>query len=262
MCVCQRSRWSPIALKEPIEVCGRFVAAAPIEEIAAYFSATLPDTVLPKNYNVAPTEEVYGVIDGANGRQLQAFHWGLVPFWAKDRKIAARMINCRAETVTEKPAFARLFSTQRCIVPADGFFEWQTLSTAETKPVKQPHYIRRADGEPLAMAGIWSSWRDPSGESTARLRTLSIITTAANELMRPLHDRMPVLLASRAWNQWLDPETTDIAWLTGMLTPAPNEILTRWPVATDVNSVRNKSAQLIEQVPLGASGFPLRLGTS
>lgn len=262
MQMCTAAERSPFPPKKVVIVCGRFVAAAPVEDIAAYFAATLADTDLPKNYNVAPTEEVYGVVHGTDGRELHVFHWGLVPFWAKDRKIAARMINARAETIAEKPAFARLFTAQRCIVPADGFYEWQTLGMAGKKPVKQPYFIQRSDREPLAMAGIWSSWRDPNSTEPTRLHTLSIITTVANELMRPLHDRMPVLLPPGSWDRWLDPRVNNVEWLGGLLVPAPNELLTRWPVASDVNSVRNKSAQLIEPVPLTASAVPLHLGTS
>jgi putative SOS response-associated peptidase YedK len=231
-------------------VCGRFVAASPPADIASYFGATLPETALPGNYNVAPTSEIYAVVDSPNGPSLQVFHWGLIPSWAKDRKIASKMINARSETITEKSMFAKLFATRRCIIPADGFYEWKTVSSGKTpkKPAKQPYLIHRMDGEPLAMAGIWTSWRDPAGHPGELLHSASIITTAANETMAPLHDRMPVMLPVGAWSTWLDTSFTDTDRLKDFLVPAPMGLLTVYPVSTDVNSVRNGGPDLIKPV--------------
>lgn len=231
-------------------MCGRFVAASPPADIAAYFGATLPETALPENYNVAPTSEIYAVVDSPKGPELQVFHWGLIPSWAKDRKIASKMINARSETITEKSMFAKLFTTRRCIIPADGFYEWKKLPSGGTpkKPAKQPYLIHRLDGEPLAMAGIWTSWRDPAGEPGKRLHSASIITTAANETMAPLHDRMPVMLPVAAWSTWLDGSFTDGDRLKDFLVPAPVGLLTVHPVSTDVNSVRNGGPDLIKPV--------------
>ncbi len=236
--------------RQGVAVCGRFVAASPPADIAAYFGATLPETTLPDNFNVAPTAEIYAVVDAPNGPELQVFHWGLIPSWAKDRKIASKMINARSETITEKSMFAKLFATRRCIIPADGFYEWKTLATGGTpkKPAKQPYFIRRLDGEPLAMAGIWTSWRDPAGQPGERLHSTSIITTSANETMRPLHDRMPVMLPVSAWATWLEPSFTDTQALKEFLVPAPNGLLSVYPVSTDVNSVRNGGVDLIKPV--------------
>jgi putative SOS response-associated peptidase YedK len=234
-------------------MCGRFVSASSPQDIASYFGASLPDERLVENYNVAPTDPMYAVIHGQVGPRLEVFRWGLVPGWAKDRKIASSMINARAETIATKPAFARLFVSRRCIVPAAGFYEWQTTGpgVVGSKPIKQPHFISRADQEPLAMAGIWSIWRDPSVEDAPRLVTASIITTTANGTMAPIHDRMPVMLPPSAWERWLDPAVRDIGWLESLLVPAPDELLTRHPVSTDVNSVRNGGAGLIEPVGVG-----------
>ena len=231
-------------------MCGRFVAASPPADIAAYFGATLPDTELPPNFNVAPTSDVYAVIGTPNGPAIRVFHWGLIPSWAKERKGASKMINARAETITEKSMFAKLFSTRRCIIPADGFYEWMTLDPVigAKKPGKQPYFISRLDGEVLAMAGIWTSWRDPAGAPGERLHSTSVITTIANETMQPLHDRMPVLLPVSAWKTWLDPAQTNADDLQRFLTPAPKELLTVYPVSTDVNSVRNGGPKMVERV--------------
>ena len=237
-------------------MCGRFVAASPPAEIAAYFGATLPETLLPSNYNVAPTTDVYAVVHGDDGPQMQVFHWGLVPAWATERKIGSKMINARGETISDKPVFSKLFSSRRCIIPADGFFEWKSFPglAGAKKPRKQPYFIHRLDGEPLAMAGIWSTWRDPTATAGERLHSTSIVTTAANDTMLALHDRMPVILPVSAWSAWLDPLERDLEWLKGLLVPAPNELLTFHPVSPEVNSVRNGGAELIVSTPEPTEG--------
>jgi putative SOS response-associated peptidase YedK len=231
-------------------MCGRFVSASSPQDVARYFGATLPEETLVENYNVAPTDPLYAIIHGDGAPRMDVFRWGLVPAWAKDKKIAASMINARAETIATKPAFARLFASRRCIVPATGFYEWRTTAApgSSSKPTKQPYFIHRADHEPLAMAGIWSSWHDPAVEAAARLVTAGIITTAANGTMAPIHDRMPVMLPVSTWERWLDPAMRDIVWLESLLVPAPDELLTLYPVSTDVNSVRNGGARLLEPV--------------
>jgi putative SOS response-associated peptidase YedK len=174
-------------------MCGRFVATSPPDELAAYFGATpAPETALEPNYNVAPTQDVLAVVEADGERHLDAFFWGLVPSWAKDVKIGSRMINARAETLAEKSAFKRSFQTRRCLVPADAFYEWKKLDGTK-KPKKQPMLIRRADGAPLAFAGLWSVWRGPDKDQEP-LRSLTIVTTAPNRPMAAVHDRMPVIL--------------------------------------------------------------------
>ena len=151
------------------------------------------------------------------------FHWGLVPVWAKDTKIGSKMINARAETLAEKPAFKSVFKKHRCIIPMDGFYEWQPGSegaalTKAGKPAKQPMFIHRLDGEPLAVAGLWTTWRDKTaGPDAPWLHSCTIVTTSANETMAPIHDRMPVILPPTAWHEWLDPATTTSSTCSGLL---------------------------------------------
>ena len=241
------------------DMCGRFVSASSPETIAEYFGATFAGETLGENYNVAPTNDVYGVVADEDGdRRVEAFQWGLVPVWAKEAKIGAKMINARAETVAEKPAYKGVFKKHRCLIPMDGFYEWQAGTeggpvTAKGKPAKQPMFIHRVDGEPLAVAGLWSAWRDKAaGDEAPWLHTTTVVTTSANGTMRPIHDRMPVILPQSAWAEWLDPNMHDIERLSGLLQPAADDLLTVHPVSTDVNNVRNKGSELIEPVELPA----------
>jgi putative SOS response-associated peptidase YedK len=232
------------------------VSSSSPERIAAYFDAAVPAIEpLAANFNVAPTSDVYGVLERADGtRHVEVFHWGLVPSWAKERKIGQKMINARAETLAEKPAFKSLFAKHRCIVPMDGFFEWQAGQpggpvTAKGALAKQPMFIRRADGEPLAVAGLWATWRDrEAGDEAPWLHSLTVITTVANATMEPIHDRMPVILPPSAWAEWLDPANRDVPELRRLLAPAPDDLLVTMPVSTEVNNVRNKGPHLIDPV--------------
>jgi putative SOS response-associated peptidase YedK len=239
-------------------MCGRFVSTAGPGSIAAYFDTVLPTEAvaesLGENYNVAPTQDIYAVVAARVGEaQVEAFHWGLIPSWAKDRKIASRMINARAETLAEKPAFRALFTNKRCIVPMAGFYEWTPgveggPVNAKGQPLKQPVFIHRADGEPLAVAGLWTAWKDPDDPNGRFLHSATLITTAANTTMRPVHDRMPAILTSPMWAAWLDPSNHDLAELTAMLDGGPPELLTMHTVSTDVNNVRNNRPDLIDPV--------------
>ena len=234
-------------------MCGRFVSSSSPDKIADYFGATFEGEALPANYNVAPTNDIYGVTMGPDGEpRLQLFHWGLIPSWAKDEKIGAKMINARAETLAEKPAYKHIFTKQRIIVPMDGFYEWREGSasgqlTKAGKPVKQPMYVHRLDGEPLAVAGLWSAWRPKEGPADAPwLHSCTIVTTQANATMTPVHDRMPAILPRSAWREWLDPANRDADALRGLLIPAPDDLLTMHPVSTAVNNVRSKGAELLD----------------
>ncbi len=235
-------------------VCGRFVSTQSAQELAGYFGATPDAEAPPENYNVAPTNEILAVVSDGEHRSIRAFQWGLIPVWAKDAKIGSSMINARGETVAEKPAFKGVFRKHRCIVPMDGFYEWQAATTdsplsAKGKPLKQPTFIHRVDGEPLAVAGLWSAWRPKDSPADAPwMHTCAVITTAANHTMEPVHDRMPVILPATAWQQWLDPAEENIASLAGLLVPAPDSLLTMHKVSTDVNNVRNKGAELIAPI--------------
>lgn len=236
-------------------MCGRFVSTAGPDRIAAYFDGVVPTEAaaesLGENYNVAPTQDVYGVVSNGDGTaRVDVFHWGLIPSWAKDRKIASRMINARGETVAEKPAFKKLLRSKRCIIPMSGFYEWQPGAAdgplnSKGKPLKQPMYIHRVDDEPLAVAGLWTAWKDPNDPEGRYLHSTTVITTSANATMSPVHDRMPVILAADEWAGWLDPANDDVAALVSMLDPAADDLLTMHPVSHDVNNVRNNRADLV-----------------
>ena len=240
-------------------MCGRFVSSHSADKISEFFGAsfqaegtTLPANYIPANYNVAPTQDVLAVIAAPDGsREVQAFHWGLVPSWAKDIKIGSRMINARAETIGEKPAFKGLFAKHRLIIPMDGFYEWREGGpdaplTKNGKPAKTPMFIHRLDNEPLAVAGLWARWRDREAEPDAHwMHSCTVITTAANATMAPVHDRMPVVLPESAWASWLDPANRDVASLQSLLVPAADDVLTMHAVSTAVNNVRNKGPELM-----------------
>jgi len=236
---------------------------------------------LQPDYNVAPTKAVYTVVSRSGtgpqdepaskaerpaGRQLRVMRWGLVPFWAKDAKIGSRMINARSETIAEKPAFRRAFAKRRCLVPADGYYEWQPQPSGP----KQPIYITRADGRPLAFAGLYELWRDPAvsrDDEDAWLWTTTIITTSAPDELGMIHDRMPMIIDPAGWTDWLDPVNSDIADLRALLTPAAASGLNAYPVSVAVNSVRNNGPRLIEPAlphPVGqpAGGAPEALAGS
>ena len=224
-------------------MCGRYVTATPPEQLAEEFhvDAVKAEPLAPK-YNVAPTDDVYAIAISRDGlRQLGTFKWGLVPSWAKDPSIGSRMINARAETVSSKPAFRRLLQKRRCILPADGFYEWQK---GEGGP-SRPFFVRRRDGEPLAFAGLWQPVRLESGE---RLETCAILTTAASPLLRPIHSRMPVMLRPDAIDAWLDPTVRTPEFLQTLLEqPLPDAELEAYEVGRAVNSPRHDGPELAER---------------
>lgn len=221
-------------------MCGRFTQRLSSAEVARMFDAR--DTVESpgERYNVAPAQQVAAVIVRDEERVLARLRWGMVPHWAEHPGIGSRMINARAETVASSPAFRHSFRARRCIVPADGFYEWHRSPDG-----RQPFYITSAGGAPLAFAGLWSTWRDPA--TGLALLSCSILTTTPNELMAPIHDRMPVILAPEAWDTWLDP-ATDPGELQALLRPSDADLLA-YRVALLVNSVRNQGPALV--APLG-----------
>jgi putative SOS response-associated peptidase YedK len=248
-------------------MCGRFVSSTPPDQLADYFDVeAVPEQLLDRGptYNTAPTTGVLVVHSDGSLRHLESFRWGLVPSWAKDVSVGNRMINARAETVASKPAYRKAFARRRCIIPADGFYEW---TTAPGSRKKQPYFIHRPDGEPFAFAGLWERWKGPKQSTTAEapdpelpvaepLRSCTIITTSANDKMSELHDRMPVILPRSAWDDWLSPDVDDLDLLGSLLVPAPSELIAFHPVSTDVNNVRNKGAQLTEPAPAPEPGEP------
>lgn len=215
---------------------------------------------LAADYNVAPTKEVYAVVERPPAkdspeppeRQLRVLTWGLVPSWAKDPSIGTRMINARMETVADKPAYKRAFAVRRCLLPADGYFEWYPTSrtTKAGKPVKQPFFIRPADGGVLAMAGLYEIWRDPSRseDDPERFRwTCTVLTTEAEDSLGHIHDRMPLMVERDRWSQWLDPR---VGGELSLLVPAAPGRLEAFPVSTAVGNVRNNGPELVEPLPL------------
>ncbi|MBI4719354.1 MAG: SOS response-associated peptidase [Planctomycetes bacterium] len=222
-------------------MCGRFTFAAAPEIVAELFELTQLPELAPR-YNVAPTQPVpvVRVGGGAAQRRLDHLHWGLIPAWADGPEIGSRMINARAETVADKPAFRSAFKYRRCLIAADGFYEWQPVAGSKRK---QPFYIRLRDGAPFAFAGLWERW-DRGGRGP--IESCTIITTDANELMRPIHPRMPVILAPQDYAAWLEPGLADPAPLKVLLRPYPDERMTALRVTTVVNNPRNDSARCIE----------------
>jgi putative SOS response-associated peptidase YedK len=254
-------------------MCGRYASARKRIELLEEFSVQRDQTAEPlaPDYNVAPTKRVYAVLTRAGrrddeddekaeavARELRVVRWGLVPSWAKDTSIGSRLINARSETVDEKPAFRRAFAKRRCLLPADGYYEWMVLGAAEAtdrpgKKAKQPYFIHRADGGPLAFAGLYELWRDksvPDGDPAAWLWSATVITTTAPDELGQIHDRMPMVIAPESWEDWLDPGQTDISDLKALLAPAAVSGLATYPVSTLVNAVRNNGPELIEPVTL------------
>jgi len=177
---------------------------------------------------------------------LDRVRWGLVPSWAKDLSIGDRLINARAEGLASKPAYRRAFERRRCLMPADGFYEWRVIPGRKQK---QPYFIARADREPMVFAGLYEVWRDRSDADAPWVRSCVIVTTDANEKLAPIHDRMPVVLPETAWGEWLDPDNHDTTTLTRLLVPAPADEFLAYPVSTLVNKPGNQGPELLDPVP-------------
>jgi putative SOS response-associated peptidase YedK len=233
-------------------MCGRYASSRKPEDLVEEFEITAPDAnkvreALDPDYNVAPTKPVYAVLERSPSaredpdpeppqRQLRVLSWGLIPSWAKDPAIGNRMINARMETVAEKPAYKRAFATRRCLLPADGYFEWYPTQVKGKagRPLKQPFYIHPKDGGLLAMAGLYEIWRDPDRPD--------------DDLGR-IHDRMPLMVESERWSAWLDPAVSGRDELLSLLVPAAPGRLEAFPVSTDVNNVRNNGPELVAPIP-------------
>jgi putative SOS response-associated peptidase YedK len=234
-------------------MCGRFTSTKQLSFLLEQFRAEpLGVEGHQPSWNVAPASDILVVVASSHGaRELRALRWGLVPRWAKDPKASNRMINLRAETVREKKSWKSSLAHRRCIIPIDGFYEWQDQGKGRRK---QPFYITARDERPLALAGLWATWRDPAadenhGEAASgpddALWTCTILTTTANQLMASVHQRMPVILPPEAWDAWLDPDNHDLEQLAALLVPAPEELLTLWPVDPAVGNPRNNRPELL-----------------
>ena len=220
-------------------MCGRFALYSDPFSLAKRFEAEALPELRPR-YNVAPSQNIPIVREESGARRFALARWGLIPHWAKDTKIGYHTINARAETVASKPAFRNAFKHRRCLIPADGFYEWQVMPDSK---IKQPWFIVLRDREPMAFAGLWEQWQSSEGEE---LESCSIIVTDANEIMRPIHDRMPVILAPGDWGAWLETDAKDAGYLQSLLKPYPAEGMEAWPVSTKVNSPRNDSVECME----------------
>jgi len=241
-------------------VCGRFVAASSPALIADRFAVDEIDGSVgaesTPDYNVSPRRPVLAVREREGQRVLSRLRWGLVPSWAKDPAIGDKMINARAETAAAKPAYRKAFAHKRCIIPADGFYEWKpgAAPAGGGKPVKQPFFIHRRDGEPLAFAGLWEVWKVPEGIDAELggpdgwLRSCTIVTGPPNDVLAPIHNRMPVVLPESAWEQWLDPDEHDVEALSRLLVPAPSELFEAYEISTKVNNARNNGADLVRRL--------------
>jgi putative SOS response-associated peptidase YedK len=247
-------------------MCGRYASSRKPEDLVEEFEidkVEVKETLAP-DFNVAPTKPVYAVLqrpprDDAPGeggeRQLRTLSWGLVPFWAKDPAIGNRMINARMETVHEKPAFRQAFAKRRCLLPADGYYEWYPTEqkTQAGKPLKQPFFIHPADGSVMAMAGLYEIWRDPTrdDDDAQRFRwTCTVLTTSAEDAVGHIHDRMPLLVEPERYAAWLDPSNgAGPDDLRDLLVPAAPGRLEAYPVSTQVNNVRNNGPELVDPLP-------------
>lgn len=221
-------------------MCGRFALKAPPAELIARFGLDECAEFAPR-YNIPPGTDIPVIRQSPEGRRvLHLLRWGLVPRWAKDADIGARLVNARGESIAEKPSFRDAFRRRRCLVPADGFYEWKADGR-----FKQPYYVSLKSGEPMAFAGLWESWKAPDGNE---LRTVCIVTTGANALMQPIHDRMPVIVPPERWADWLSAPDREIRQL---IQPLPPEALQAWPVSRRVNKAGPDDAGLIERAEPG-----------
>lgn len=260
-------------------MCGRFVASRPVEEIVDQFEINdvrLPLELLPgPRFNVSPQDDVLAVREAVRNkdpegpsipeRRLSAYRWGLVPYWAKEPGAGARSFNARAETLLDKPMFKNAVSKRRCIIPADAFYEWQKLPSPDRRRRSQPWCFRPADGELIAFAGLYELWHDDKGiahnlsdETLAFddgwLRTCTLITTEANDLMAPIHDRMPVMLQKDQYEQWLSPGPLEEGELRHLLLPPPDDFLTAYRVGPEVGNSRAEGPELAQPISSEEAG--------
>jgi putative SOS response-associated peptidase YedK len=220
-------------------MCGRFAQRSLARKVAKQFKVEeVPP--LAERYNVAPAQNVLTVREASGGREATFLKWGLVPRWAKDPGIGNKLINARSETVTEKPSFREAFASRRCLVPLDGFYEW-----ARRGDRKRPFYFHMRDGEPFAIAGLWERWEGEGGP----LETCTLLTTEANELLAPYHDRMPVILRPEDYEVWIDPDVREREMLTRLLRPYPHAGMSAYAVSALVNSPANDNPRCVEPLP-------------
>jgi putative SOS response-associated peptidase YedK len=220
-------------------MCGRYTLTTPVGKLAEEFEITGPLPEVPARYNIAPTQEVAAVLTEDDERHLEMLRWGLIPSWADDPGIGSRMINARSETAAEKPSFRGAFKKRRCLIVADGFYEWQKVNGG-----KQPYYIHMMGGRPFAFAGLWESW----GKYGEEIRSCTILTTDANNMVGRVHHRMPVILPPEEYELWLDPDMREAEPLLDLLRPYPENVMEAHPVSRFVNSPSNDDKRCVESV--------------
>jgi putative SOS response-associated peptidase YedK len=228
-------------------MCGRYTVTSAPEAIRALFRYEEQPN-FPPRYNVAPTQPIpiVRIVDGK--RHFALVRWGLLPSWVKDPKSFTLLVNARGESVAEKPAFRAAMKRRRCLIPADGFYEWKAVGGH-----KQPFFVRAKSGGPLAFAGLWETWTGPNGEE---LETGTIVTTSANRTLAPIHDRMPVIIPPEAFDLWLDSTKVDATTASALIAPAPEPLLEAYEVSTDVNRTANDNPKLVERMATGAAPEP------
>jgi putative SOS response-associated peptidase YedK len=225
-------------------MCGRFTQRTPAERLKREFQLEeIPP--IEARYNIAPTQNILAVRQMADDREAVLLKWGLIPSWAKDASMGARLINARSETVEEKPAFRQAFKQRRCIIPADGFYEWQ-----RTEGRKQPFFFRMRDESPFGFAGLWERWE---GEGDQIINSCTILTTEANKVLQPVHDRMPVILNRDDYELWFDEDVRKRDLIKDLLRPYPSAEMAGHPVSASINSPRNQGAELIERMTINSA---------
>lgn len=222
-------------------MCGRYAQRTDPKKLAKEFKVAEAPAAEPR-YNIAPTQEVLAVCNTPEGREMTFYKWGLIPSWAKDASVGAKLINARSETITEKPSFRDAFKRRRCLLPADGFYEWQRMGSR-----KQPYFFRMRDERPFGFAALWERWE---GEDGRTINSCAILTTTANDVLRPVHDRMPVILCHEDYPLWLESDEREHKLLRELLRPYPAEGMVGHAVSALVNSPCNKGRELIQEVQL------------
>lgn len=228
-------------------MCNRFRLSRPPQDVAAHFDAPEEELEDGPRYNIAPTQPVVTVreVQGKKSRHFTTMRWGLIPFWAKDTSIGLRTLNARSETVSTTPAFRESILRKRCLIPADGFYEW-----AHIGKLKQPYCFEVGEGEVFALAGLWDQWKSPNGEA---IESCTILTTTPNSIVTDLHDRMPVIVSPENYDRWLDPDITDFEEIRDILKPYDPSLMRRYPVSTKLNNSRNDDAESAKPITLEAS---------
>lgn len=225
-------------------MCGRFTLRTPKERIKQEFQLQ-EEPLVEARFNIAPTQSILAVRQIEDEREVALLKWGLIPSWAKDDSMSARLINARSETVSEKPAFREAFKRRRCIIPADGFYEWKREGKG-----KQPFFFSMRDGRLFGFAGLWDRWKDEGGRV---IESCTILTTEANEVLRPVHDRMPVILHPETYGRWLEDDARAVGSLKELLGPYPASEMTAHPVSAQVNSPRNQGEDLIARAAINSA---------